>query len=261
LCLDGLKAGMAVKDEVLKRDSKIYQKRPPEWKETDEERSQFQSSGQNEKNLQRPSSLGQFIMDELYEQAKKEKDVWLARVGSHFVEAQNRWNFRDEDLVTPWNRATDLSKRWATEKKNTWMQRELEEIVKHIQRVYEDHRDSFSLRNASSRTPKSTASFTELPIEARQDVIRRISKQFVSFPPPGEFFMQDEEVARLRASYAYKYDYDIKQQFKSAGTSFPWDVAMRELGAIKARATGGHKTIVGEFYEHFNMKHSRDYHL
>jgi len=70
--------------------------------------------------------------------------------------------------------------------------------------------------------------------------------------------MQDEEVARLRASYAYKYDHEVRF---SGWTRFPWDVAMRELGAIKARATGRHKTIAGEFYDHFNMKHSKDYHM
>jgi RNA-dependent RNA polymerase len=66
--------------------------------------------------------------------------------------------------------------------------------------------------------------------------------------------MQDEVIARVRASYAYKYDYDNKWN----GTSFPWDVAMRELGDIKARATGGHKTVIGDFYDHFNIKNPRN---
>lgn len=254
-----MKAGAAVKDEVLKKDSKTYQKRPPEWKETDEEKNQFQASGQNEKNLQRPNGLGQFIMDELYEQAKGEKDVWLGRIESHFEE-QNRWNVRDDDLVAPWNRAMKLSRRLATEEKNTWMKRELDQIARHIESIYGVHRESFSPKKASS-SQKSCLSFTELPIEARQNAIRRVSKQFVSFPPPGKFLMQDEEIARLRASYAYKYDYERWQFIKSTGTSFPWDVAMRELGAIKARATGGHKTIVGEFYDHFNMKYSKNYRI
>ena len=259
MCLDGLKAGAAVKDEVLKNDSKIYQKRAPEWKETDEERIQFLASGQNEKNVQRPDDLGRFIMDELYEQANKEKDAWLGKVQNHFetLQTQNRWSL-DEDLVDPWNRAIKLSQRFATEEKNIWMKREMDEIAKHVRGVYEEHRDLLSPKKASSSL-KPCATFTELPIEARQDAIRRLSKKFASFPPPGEFFMQDEEIARLRASYAYKYDYE--RQFIKSGTGFPWDVAMRELGAIKARATGGHKTIVGEFYDHFNMKHSKNYHV
>jgi len=131
------------------------------------------------------------------------------------------------------------------------LKRELEEIAKHVRSVYDDHRISLS-------PTSSLKSFTDLPIEARQDTIQKLSKQFVSLPPPasGKFLMQDEEIARLSASYAYKYDYE-RQFGKSTVTSFPWDVAMRELGAIKARATGGHKTVVGDFYDHFNMKYPK----
>jgi len=250
---------MTVRAEVLKEDSKAYQKRSPEWKETDEERDQFHASRQNELNLQRPKGLGPFIMDELYDQAKGEMDFWLARIEDRF-ETQNRWN-PDEDLVAPWDQAIKSSKRLVTEEKSTWMKRELDEIAKHVRSVYEDHRISFSPKKArSSQKPssslKSSVPFTELPIEARQDAIRKLSKQFVSFPPPGKFLMEDERIARLRASYAYKYDCE-RQFIKSAG-SFPWDVAMRELGTIKAQATGGHKTVAGEFYDHFNIKNPRN---
>lgn len=262
LCLDGLKAGNAVKDEVLKKDSKAYQKRSPEWKETDEEETQFRASGKNEKHLQRPNSLGKFIMDELYEQAKGEEKFWLAKIEKRF-KGQNRWN-ADEDLVAPWDRAMELSERLATEENSDRMKRELEEMAKHTRRVYEDHRDQMSLRlssqkSSSSQIPSSSQrSFTELPIEARQDAIRKLSRKFVSFPPAGKFFMQDEEIARLRASYAYKYDCERPFAELTGGTGFPWDVAMRELGAIKAQATGGHKTVVGDFYDHFTMKHPRN---
>ena len=156
LCLDGLKAGNAVKDAILKKDSKAYQKRSPEWKETDEERSQFQASRQNEKHLQRPNSLGKFIMDQLYEEAKGEKDFWLAKI-QHRFEEQKHWN-DDEDLVAPWDRAMKLSKRLATEEKSSWMKRELEEIAKHVRSVYEDHRLSFSPKKASSSSSNSLKS-------------------------------------------------------------------------------------------------------
>ena len=265
-CLDGLKTGKIVKDEILKKDSKTYQKRPPEWKETEEELSQFLDSGQNEKNLQRPNRLGQFIMDELYDQAKEEKDAWLAKIGRHFADAQSRWNVKDEDLVAPWDRAMKLSMKLSTEQKTTWMRRELDGIAKHIERVYKLHRDSFSLKNLKTpASPKSfkkrsiaSVPFTELAIGVKQDVIRKVSREFVSFPLPEKSLMQDEDIARLRASYAYKYDFD-KCQFNKSGTSFPWDVAMRDLGTIKARATGGHKTVTGEFYDHFNIKSSKKF--
>ena len=58
------------------------------------------------------------------------------------------------------------------------------------------------------------------------------------------------EVARLRASYAYLYDWTKKQ----GGTRFPWNVAMRELGAIKLRARQDFKPISQDFYEKMMMR-------
>ena len=252
MALDGFKTGMTVREEILKKDTKNYQKRPPRWKETEEERERFYASGQNENNLQRPNFLGRFIMDELYKQAEEESNHWLQKIESHF-EKSNRCQL-DEDLVRPWNKAIELSNKWAADENNTRMKRELEAISDHVKSVYTDHRNLLASPSKTSRSPKKIFSFTKLPIEVRQDTIRRLSRNFVSFPPPGQFLMQDEEIARLRASFAYKYDHEAR----SPGWSrFPWDVAMRELGAIKARATGGHKTIAGEFYEHFNMKPSQ----
>jgi RNA-dependent RNA polymerase len=109
MTLDGFKTGMTVREDILKQDTKTYQKRPPKWKETDEERDRFHASGQNEQNLQRPKNLGRFIMDELHRQAEEEGNHWLAKIESHF-EAPNRCKL-DEDLVTPWNKAIELSNR------------------------------------------------------------------------------------------------------------------------------------------------------
>ena len=256
MTLDGFKTGMTVREDILKNDTKTYQKRPPKWKETDEERERFYLSGQNEQNLQRPNFLGRFIMDELHKQAEEEGKHWLAKIESHF-EAPNRCKL-DEDLVAPWNKAIELSNRWATEENSTRMKEELEAIAQHVKNIYSDHRGSLASPNKGLRnSPKKAVPFTGQPIEVRQDTIRNLSKKFASFPPPGKFLMHDEEIARLRASYAYKYDHEMRLSW----TRFPWDVAMRELGAIKARVAGRQKTIAGEFYDHFNMKHSKDYHM
>jgi len=239
MVLDGFKTGMTVREEI------------EEW-------DRFRASGQNEQNLQRPNFLGRFIMDELHKQAEDEGNHWLANIESHF-EPPNRWRV-DEDLVTPWNNAIELSNRWATEEKNTRMKQELEAIAEHVRTVYTNHRSSLASPSKGLRnSPKKAVPFTGQPIEIRQDAIRKLSREFVSFPPSGTFLMQDEEIARLRASYAYKYDFE-NTRF-SNWTRFPWDVAMRELGAIKARATGRHKTVAGEFYDFFNMKHAKDYHM
>jgi RNA-dependent RNA polymerase len=148
--LDGLKKGMAVKEEVLKEDSRKFQKRSPEWKETKEEWGQFFASCRNESHLQRPTDLGRFIMDELYEQAKGEEVFWLAKIETCFEsKAHNRRNAIDEDLVAPWDQAIKKSRRYITEQKSDVMERELEEIAKHVRSVYKDHRLLFSSKRSS----------------------------------------------------------------------------------------------------------------
>jgi RNA-dependent RNA polymerase len=233
------------------------------WKaETEEEKER--NNQRNEARVRRQPKLGKFIMDVLYDQANNEGDKWHARIDEHFSKVSR--NGLDEDLAGPWNRAVELGERWVTEEGNDRIKRELESLKTHVARLWEENRAQMlptprkQVKNSPTRG--KSASFTELPIEVRQDKFRILSKAFTSFPRPNQFIMADEEVARIRASYAYVYDVDKK---KSSGTNnftrFPWNVGMRELCAIKARATGRHKTVSGDFYDHFNMKHPKKHHF
>jgi RNA-dependent RNA polymerase len=95
------------------------------------------------------------------------------------------------------------------------------------------------------------AMFTNRSIETRQDQLRRISREFVGGPPTEQTLVfSAEEVARLRASYAYVYDWGRKPY----GSRFPWNVAMRELGEIKLRARKDFKPISQDFYEKMSMR-------
>jgi len=262
MTLDGIKTGMSVLPEVLRRDTSKYQKRPPLWKETDEDKDKFQRTSSNEKNVTRPDRLGCFIMDDLHKQAHIEGETRLKQLEEFF---NTNW-FRklDDDLAAPWNNAMELAELKKKDLKETSMAEALGLIKKHVETVYDEHRIELSSpKKASKASPKKSgagASFTNLPIEVRQDTIRQLSKKFVSFPKPRNVYMLEEEVARLRASYAYIYDHT-----KRCGnyTRFPFDVAMRELCAIKARAIGNgvFKTVAGDFYEHFNLKHPKKHHI
>jgi hypothetical protein len=93
--------------------------------------------------------------------------------------------------------------------------------------------------------------FTRRSIETRQDCLRRMSREFVGGPPPAETVVfSREDVARLRASYAYVYDWTKRP----GGTRFPWNVAMRELGHIKLTARKDFKPISQDFYEKMSMR-------
>jgi len=261
MALDGTKTGKAVSAAALAADSKKYNKRPPIWKETDEERDQNEQT--NLINEERPDELGPFIMDELYKQAAVEGGLWLRRVKKRFAAVGPPKC--DEDLAGPYQRAVLLSERYKNEAGMDRMEKDLAMIREHVAKVHQNHRKEMSGLGSSPKKPRTPAKknsrdtrllFTEQPIEDRQDTIRQLSRAFASEPAPGALLMHEEEIARVRASYAYIYD----RTNKPYGTRFPWDVAMRELCAIKAQATGRHKTVGPDFYAHFNMKHPKRHH-
>ncbi|KIM46105.1 hypothetical protein M413DRAFT_16853 [Hebeloma cylindrosporum] len=260
MVLDGIKTGMTVRSDVLKQDTARFQKRPPRWKETEEERERNEQT--NEPNIKRPQELGKFIMDELLKQAEVEGKRWLARLDDEFK--VGGLCKLDKDLAAPWYAALELGERWQAEESNGRFLADLDSLRRHIADLYNEYRTEMnSPRKQSRMSPsKKDKPFTSLPIEVRQDKIRKLSKQFASYPRSGHFLMLDEDVARVRASCAYVYDYEQRKSYSSNNYSrFPWDLAMRELCAIKARANGRPKTVDGDFYDHFNMKHPKTHHF
>jgi hypothetical protein len=251
--LDGAKTGLTVTREAFERDRAQYQKRSPRWKETDEDRERLQKSESNDSNLRRPPTLGVFIMDTIAYQAKLE-------CGRRTREVEKQFNLQsgrdpiDQDITAPWFRAKKIAERCAVEEGSNRMLEDLAKIEKHVEAMYAQHRQQL---RASSGSPdvairRDKAAFTDLPIEARQDKFRALSRSFVSAPRTDEVFMDDWQITRLRASCAYWYD---SQQAK--WSRFPWDVAMRELCAIKANALGTSKTVTADFYERFSLKLNR----
>ncbi|CAA7259841.1 unnamed protein product [Cyclocybe aegerita] len=258
MTLDGIKTGMSVLPETEREDAKKYNKRAPRWKETEEERDRKTS---NETNAKRPRELGRFIMDELHNKATTEGENWLVRIGNHFKSVASAKT--DEALVEPYRKALEMCRRWATEEGNHRPSEDLKKLEEHVRKVYDDHRTEMSSPKKTSRSSpkKDKGSFTDQPIEVRQDKIRELSRRFADFPKPGELMMHDEEVARIRASYAYYYDCERRRGYDVPWSRFPFDVAMRELCAIKARAAGRYKVVDGGFYDHFNMKHPNKHHF
>lgn len=228
----------------------MFDKEPPRWK-AEEERYQQR----NQPRVPRPSKMGGFVMDYLCEQAEREGGEWLSRIDTYFEDIPRCG--LDEDLAAPYKKAVELAKKWESEEKNDRMKRELRMLEEHVVKQYCEHRAQLSI---SPRKPRGAlnngkiSSFTDLPIEVRQDKIRKLSRQFASFPSPKQFLMAEEEIARIRASYAYVYDNDQRKYFGHQNyTRFPFDVAMRELCGIKARKHR-FKTVSGEFYDQFKMK-------
>jgi hypothetical protein len=249
--LDGAKTGLTVTPEALERDRAKYQKRSPQWKETDEDRELLQKFESNATHVRRPKSLGVFIMDTIFAQAKEESVRRMGEVRKLFDSWASGRDAIDHDVTAPWFEARRIAERYVVEEGCDRMQRDLQKIEKHVEEIYASHRQQLRAAPGSPAAPirRGGAAFTDLPIEARQDRFRALSRRFVCAPKTEELLLDDREISRLKASCAYWYD---SQQPK--WSRFPWDVAMRELCAIKAHALGASKTVTIVFYERFSIK-------
>jgi RNA-dependent RNA polymerase len=165
-----------------------------------------------------------FIMDHLTKFAKQECANQIDKVEDHFGRCSV---VLDTDLIEPWLSAEKMADRFLSEEGSDRMKRDLKKISDHVSNVYNKHRAQ--LRQLVSPKKKDGAQFTNRPIETRQDTLRALSKEFVSKPTPDEVLMDESQIRRARASYAYYYDYLQAESW----TRFPWDVAMSELCTIK----------------------------
>ncbi|KAA1476614.1 hypothetical protein DENSPDRAFT_827653 [Dentipellis sp. KUC8613] len=235
--LDGSKTGMSVRPEVYRRDrDQFWSSRAPEWKvlkERDERRRETSASAipglqisvtESQPLIKRGEGLGRFVMDYLWHAMEKMSCEQFKRVEGVFKALSHE---RDEALTQPWR---DAHRRAALVGET--MLAELTAIEEHVRACYEHHKAEVMDSN-----------FTKQKIEKRQDMLRELSAEFAGVPTAFVFF-SEQEAARVRASYAYYYDYE----HRSCPSRFPWNVAMRTLCDIKANATGRHKTMTEYFY-------------
>jgi RNA-dependent RNA polymerase len=229
--LDGAKSGISVLPGVMQKDSLKFQKRAPQWKEIAEE---AKHQG-NELNIVRPASLSPFVMDTIFTQAKDHRDTKLLQMDRTFPLVTSK----DNALLWPWNDAKERLQRLNMQDQNhaLRMGMELSRVQTHVESMYEEYK-------ASVR-----GNFTTLRIERRQDILRRLAHRFMKSPDPSSFLcFSDDELSRLKASYAYKIG--------GLNGRFAFTIAMRELGYIKAKALGPTKTIQLRFYDRFVIKQS-----
>ena len=119
------------------------------------------------------------------------------------------------------------------------------ELVERIQRPVEKLFEEFRKEQKDER-------FTGLAITTRQDFLRKYSLKFVGIankPTTQLLFFSDNDVRLVRASYAYVHC--------PKSSRFPWNVAMRDLGEIKAKAKKDYKVCTGPFYDRFSIRSSR----
>lgn len=196
-------------------------------------------------------------MDRLQAEAQKLEGIWKPKMKAKFAELKPVF---DKDLAKPYQDVKERAEKSGIDQ----MKDQLLKIEKHVQEAQEQAGRMMKLssdfakaatRNVSPAVQaalKTKAPFTNLPIEIRQDVLRAHSRHFNSYPHPSEVPLLGDEhaIARIRASYAYIYDWEQK---RAPGSRFPYNVAMRVLCEIKANALGRSKCLSGEFYERLSM--------
>lgn len=249
--MDAIKTGKRLLKSALEKDRKEFQGRPPKWKETDEDRTREEDTPGFRANTKR-LVLDKFVMDsikaaaqKISEKKKKELEDLFKRTSLQIV---------DPDLTAPWITQMEMASTYKadTGQELPLWEKQRQRIQDHVHGVAERHKELFK---GKGKKNEAGPSFTKLAIEDRQDILRSLSRDFAAGPVQSEMYMAPAEVARLRASYAYLYDSEMYS--KGAGWSrFPWNVAMGELCAIKAKALGPRKTITTSFYEHFYIKQS-----
>ncbi|KIK68052.1 hypothetical protein GYMLUDRAFT_216523 [Collybiopsis luxurians FD-317 M1] len=238
--LDGMKTGLKMKPEKWKEDIARYDKGAMAWKESDRKgRKGSTTARANNIMVERPRDFPPFIMDELQKYAKAKGDKEKAEVEKTYKRIPVAL---DQDLAAPWAEAKELAERG-----NDSMKQSLPLIEAHVSRMWQKHRQRLGKQPNGSQ-------FTDLSIESRQDILRGLSREFASSADQKDCLVRQDELLRLKASYAYIYDFE---KARTKWTRFPWDVAMGELSAIKARATGRSRTVAGNFYENFTLRKRR----
>jgi hypothetical protein len=230
----------------LVEDRKKFGGRPPAWKETDEarERASLVPTAGDCPKREGLVKNKRFVMDTIQVAVKEFGQEKRRQLDNVF--ASTDCPIVDPDLTAPWLAAEEFAVKYKQDHQGVdhplWtFQRQL--IQDHVHTVAKRYKESIR------------SNFTSLRIENRQDILRKLAMEFVSGPTPSEMYMGADEIARLRASYAYLYDSN-EHKYTSKWTRFPWDVAMRELCAIKARALGPFKVVTLEYYERFVIKQS-----
>ena len=204
------------------------------------------ASEDNRAKLKRPDHLGPFIMDELNLCLAKLRDEWLQEVDKKLDPSKS--GAVDKDLTAPFHDAMERAKRLDQEAGagGAFLMDALAAIEAHVKKT----REKWSMEHAKTRKGTSTKAFTDAPIEHRQDALRAVSREFWSFKPPNPDVISQPEWRRLLASCAYAYNVKV-----NGAVRFPFDIAFRELCAIKADTVSGGraKSILPGFYEGMSM--------
>ncbi|KAG8703675.1 hypothetical protein FRC11_010538 [Ceratobasidium sp. 423] len=223
-CLDAVKSGLVVKEDVYAVDRRAWDKEAPACFPSKTERDD--SRGQKPR-LPRREIGGRFILEVLQEVATYETEKYKKRLSEMRDKCNSSYSI-DEDLIRPLNEAD------ARVRRHPQFQGELEGIKGHV-KAFRDHfiqaRNNMGPYSTQARHGRHTK--RKPSIGEEQESIRAVSEDYSQKMPTNLAMFSDSEVRRIAASYAYQEDCS-RRTF-----SFCFAVAWAELCSIKAQASGG----------------------
>ncbi|CCM02288.1 uncharacterized protein FIBRA_04376 [Fibroporia radiculosa] len=249
--LDGPKTGVSVPQSVYNLHSALYNIGPSPWKK---------SGLSNLKTLKRNPDLPDFVLDGFQERILQEIGIRKDRIDK-LLPPHRRVLHPDQDLIAPWQDWVERAKR-AKQDGNSRVGEELLAIQAFVElRFAEATTDTaFATTKAIRRTnsgrylSKGKAPMSDLPIEHRQDMFRKLSRKFNSGPKTvggkALLYFDEPTLRRVRASYAYYYDH--KKSY-NGWSRFPWNVALAALCEIKVAALGPGRACTEESFARFTI--------
>ncbi|KAL1661582.1 RNA dependent RNA polymerase-domain-containing protein [Schizophyllum commune] len=266
--LDGPKVGVTVKPSAFAKDSsdRRWACRMPDWKAA--------IDGKDEENNNNPrctrpkdtaKKCGPFVMESLYAFSQELDRTRIKQIQDAFTDPALPRPGVDEELTAPWREAKERAGRMRVASGSGLMEEELQRIRRHVEELYEEYREVVRPQGGSPKksSPRKSTSprkdgpfmFSDLPQAEQRRRMRILSTKFSSGPRE-LLTLGNEEMSRVRASYAYIYDCEQAKGRGRSASAFPWSVAMTALCDIKAKARGptSFVTITTDFADNMRMR-------
>jgi RNA-dependent RNA polymerase len=208
--LDGSKTGLTVIPEVFQRDRRVWQSRIPYWKRTTEDRDGMSAADID--MMCRRGGRRPYVMDIISRAAVEIGRRKLQAVERQFAKASK--SVADTHLMQPWRNATKVARRYEEDEQNLRRERDLKKIQDTVKQARRHFFDGQGVRQSG----------------AHGRGLANIRNRFAANPPPEQLLMDSCDIDRLKASYAYMYDWAGDRTGRSP---FAWEMAMSMLCTLK----------------------------
>jgi len=247
--MDGSKSGVRIKPPKFRHDKAQWDKKyDPYWKY--QQRTAKSGTYQDPDSMYYSAPASKLILDVLVDVGsgflKEQVEAFKAQLQIyHNAEFNSKCQSetQDDDLTRPWFEAL----RWATDEPDRTTREAKEAELCSIQAAVSECLNKFMQMVARQIEKK-------MPRNQRQEDLSALVRHYANIPDPQSLPLLTTSlpdggahIGRIKASCAYFRDSERHQANKGQGggspSGFPWQMAMAELGNIKAEAISRGDTV------------------